>query len=114
MSDFLIKVAEVIEEVANVVDVREAEKRAAQEDMLRELSVKFVETTGEELPGDVLEKLASDKNVLSTVQRMIEKAAGRVESLGHVSDEDDAAPSAPNKYAARDNAWSRFGNFINS
>ena len=116
-ADFLLKVAEVLEESAKVLDAHEAEKTAAvnnaREAAAKAVAAKYAETTGEELPEDVLTKLASsDSDVLSTVQKLIEKT-GAVESMGR-SSEQPATTVPSNKKEAAQAAWDTFGNFINS
>jgi hypothetical protein len=114
---FLLKVADVLEQLGAQIDANEAEKvaavRKAREETAKSLSTKISELTGEELPADVVEKLAAaDEKVISTVTRLVEKSA-HVESMGGASDElVDRQPTT--KKEALDAAYNRFGTFINS
>lgn len=119
-SDFLLKVANVLDEAAKVLDGHEAEKTAAvksaREATLRSLSDRYTEATGEEIPPEVFAKLSSSgEDVLSTVKQLLEKTAGStgVESLGR-SSEKSAQKQPETKKEAAAAAWDRFGNFINS
>lgn len=118
-SEFLLKTAAVLEAAAAVLDEQEAVKQSAvkvaRESVLSALSAEYVRTTGEELPSDVLSKLAaSDESVLSAVKQVFAKTAGAVETLGG-SGGPDATPKPPStKKEAADNAWNKFGSFINS
>lgn len=115
-ANFLLKVADVLEKTAAYVDAHESDKTAAQrksrEEALKVVSGKYAEATGEDLPEDVLSKLASsDEEVLSTVQKMVEKASGVVESLGRSSDKQGSYKPAT-KAESLSAAWDRFGSFI--
>lgn len=118
-ADFLLKVAEVLEESAKVFDAHEAEKSAAvknaRESAAKAVAAKYTEATGEELPEDVLSKLASsDDDVLSAVQKLVEKTGSNtVESMGRSSEQSTSKPVGNKKEAAQA-AWDSFGNFINS
>lgn len=120
MSDFLLKVANVLEEAAKVIDSHEAEKTAAvksaRDAALKSLADKYTEATGEEIPQEVFDKLSSSgEDVLSTVKTLLEKTAGSsgVESLGR-SSEKSAEKKPTTKKEAAEAAWDRFGTFINS
>ena len=112
-------VAEVLEKAAAVLDAYESasartrdEQRAAQ---ISSLGAKYATATGEELPKDIAEKLASgDTSILRTVEAVIEKTAGVVESLGHGSPHPDGPSHPLTKSERAQAAWDRFGNFINS
>ena len=119
-AEFLLKVADVLDEAAKVVDSQEAEKIAAvkkaRESALKIVAEKYAESTGEELPEDLLSKLASsDEDIIATVQKMVEKTASSnsVESLGR-SSEQPSTRQPTNKKEAAAAAWERFGSFINS
>lgn len=119
-ANFLLKVADVLEEAAKVVDSQEAEKTAAvkkaRESALKIVAEKYAEATGEELPEEILNKLASsDDDIVSTVQKMVEKTASNnsVESLGR-SSEQPSTRQPSNKKEAAEAAWERFGSYINS
>jgi hypothetical protein len=117
-SDFLLKVAGVLDEAAKVIDGHEIEKAAAvkvaREAALKSLSDRYAEATGEDIPSEVFDKLsASGEDVLSTVKHLLEKTAGRTESLGR-SSEKSAHKQPETKKEAAAAAWDRFGNFINS
>lgn len=113
---FLEKVARVLEEAARHLDEVEAEKlasiRAAKDDTLKGLASQYSELTGEDLPSDVLDKLASsDDDVLSVVHRMVEKTASEnVLSLGGSSNR-GTEPGPRTKKAALQESWERFGNW---
>lgn len=118
-AEFLLKVAEVLETAAATLDAQEAEKTAAvkkaRENAASAVAAKFAEATGEDLPEEVFSKLASsDENVLSTVQKLLDKKAeDSVESMGHSSDK-SASHVPMTKKERRQAAWDNFGNFINS
>lgn len=116
-ANFLLKVADVLEELGAQIDANEAEKvaavRKAREETAKGLSQKIAELTGEELSSDVVEKLAaSDESVLSAVTKLVEKS-GSVESMGGSSDEPVEREPRTKKEAV-EAAYSRFGAFINS
>lgn len=117
-SEFLLKVANVLDEAAKVIDNAEAEKTAAvktaREAALKNISDRYTEATGEEIPQEVFDKISSSgEDVLSTVKHLLEKTAGStgVESLGR-SGEKSAAKQPSTKKEAADAAYERFGNFI--
>lgn len=119
-SKFLLKVADVLDEAAKVLDSHEAEKTAAvktaREAALKSVADKYTEATGEDLPPEVFNKLSSSgEDVLSTVKQLLEKTAGSsgVESLGR-SSEKSAEKKPTTKKEAAEAAWDRFGSFINS
>jgi hypothetical protein len=118
-AEFLLKVADVLEQAAKVLDANEAEKTAAvkqaRESAARAVAAKFAEVTGEDLPGDVLTKLASsDGDVLATVQKLLDKKAEEsVESMGHSSDKAASQVPVTRKDRAQA-AWDNFGSYINS
>lgn len=119
-AEFLLKVATVLDEAAKVVDAHEAEKTAAvkkaRESALKIIAAKYAEATGEDLPEDIINKLASsDEDIIGTVQKMVEKTASHnsVESLGRSSEKTSTQQPTTKKEAA-DAAWDRFGTFINS
>lgn len=118
-AEFLLKVADVLEESAKVLDAAEAEKTAAvktaRETAAKAVAAKYAEATGEELPEDVLSKLASsDDGVLSAVQKLVEKTgSSSVESMGR-SSEQPATNRPVSKKEAAQAAWDNFGNFITS
>jgi hypothetical protein len=119
-SNFLLKVADVLDEAAKVIDSHEAEKTAAvkmaRDVALKSVADKYTEATGEEIPREVFDKLSSSgEDVLSTVKQLLDKTAGStgVESLGR-SSEKSAQSKPENKKEAAAAAWDRFGNFINS
>lgn len=117
-ADFLRKVADVLDRTAVVLDAQDAEKQAAvktaRDRSIKELASKFREATGDDLPEDVLQKLAaSDEDVLSTVSRLVEKSGSPVETLGSSSEK--TGGSVPMTKAERAQAaYDNFGNFINS
>ncbi len=118
MSDFMLKVADVIDKAAALLDVQESEKqtvvKTARDRTVKALAEKFAAATGDELPTEMLEKLAaSDEDVLTTVSRLVEKTGGPVESLGGSSEK--TAGAQPQTKAERTQAaYDRFGSFINS
>ena len=117
-ADFLLKVAAVLEETAKVLDTAEAEKTAAvknaRETTVKALATKIAEVTGEEMPEDVLTKLASsDDGVLSAVQKLVEKTgSSAVDSMGQASEQPASRPMS--RQEAAQAAWENFGSFINS
>lgn len=119
-SEFLLKTAAVLEAAAAVLDEHEAKTQTAvklaREGALSSLTAEYTRLTGEELPDDVLKKLAaSDESVLGAVKQVFAKTAGAVESLGGSGGPVDSTPKPPStKKEAADNAWNKFGSFINS
>lgn len=117
-NDFLLKIANVLEQAAAYVDAQEAEKqnaiKVARDRSIKELASKFSQATGEDLPEDVIAKLASsDEDVLTTVSRLVEKTGSPVESLGHSSEKTGSHHPTSKKERA-EAAWNNFGTFINS
>ena len=116
-AEFLLKVADVLEKSAIVYDQQEAEKTAsvekARQASVKDLSEKYAAATGEELPEDVLNKLASaDDGVLGTVQRLMEKkASDGPEKLGGSSDSPSTRKPL-NKEEAKQAAYDKFGQFL--
>jgi hypothetical protein len=116
-AEFLLKVADVLEKSAALYDQQETEKTAsvekARQVAVKDLSEKYAAATGEELPDDVLNKLAgSDEGVLNTVQRLMEKKASegpeRLGGSGEVPTNKAPQSRAEKKQAAFDN----FGRYI--
>ena len=120
MSKLLLQAAEVLEKAAALIDAQEAEKTAAVNNerttAIKLLSAKFAEATGEGLSDDMIAKLAaSSDDLLTTVQHMVEKTAGAVESMGRSSSvEQDERPAPRNKKEAANASWNSFGKFITS
>lgn len=116
----LIKIAAVLEATADFYDAGQAEKTAAETQTrnakVKDLAQKYASATGEELPQDVAEKLAAgDASVLKTVERIVEKTAGAVESMGRSSERPDPEGNRPTTRQERAKAaWDRMGTFINS
>ncbi len=101
----LVKVAAVIDAAADHLDAIESDKlstvQAERQAQVDKLAASYVDATGEEMPDGIRQKLAtSDKDVVALVTSMIEKQAGRVESLGGPSDKDDAQQPVTLKEAA--------------
>ena len=120
--DFLLKVANVLDEAAKIIDQHTSEKTAAvkraRDDVMKSVADKYTEATGEEIPAEVFDKLSSSgEDVLSSVKQLLEKTAGSnssgVESLGR-SGEKSANAQPTNRKEAAAAAYERFGNFINS
>jgi len=115
----LLKIADVLEKAAAVLDGNEAEKTAAdkstREATAKSLTEKYAAATGEELPQEIAVKLAAgDQEVLKTVQTIVEKTAGVVESLGRSSERSDNTARPVTKPERAKAAWDRFGTFVNS
>jgi hypothetical protein len=115
----LAKVADVLEKAAALLDSHEAERtrveKQAHEATVKGLTEKYAAATGEELPCEVAEKLAlGDPSVLKTVEAVIEKTAGPVESLGRSGVHADGSPHRTTKAERAQAAWDRLGHFINS
>jgi len=90
------QVADVLEKVATLLDTQEATKQAAlkseKKAYVEKLATKYVETTGEELPENIQEKLASsDEEVVEFLRSTIEKNSEALQPLG--------GPSLGNKTA---------------
>lgn len=118
MRDQLLKVADVLEKAAALIDAHEAEKQAAvkrtRAETIKVVSEKWAAATGDELPQNIREKLAAgDDSVLAVVQEMTEKTAGTVESLGR-SSERPAESKPVTKEERKQAAYSSFGRFITS
>lgn len=112
----LMKVARVLEAAADHFDAVEAAKVAAdqheRQSQISKLATVYAETTGEEMPETIRQKLAaSDKDIVSLVNSMVQKHAGRVESLGSPSDLDDE-PQVYTKKEASAAAEDKFLNWI--
>ena len=96
----LAKVADVLDAAADHFDALENEKvsavQAERQAQIDKLASTYAEATGEEMPESIRQKLASsDKDIVSLLNSMVEKQAGKVESLGGPSDkDDDVAPSS--------------------
>jgi hypothetical protein len=119
MSKLLLQAAEVLEKAAALIDAQEAEKTAAVKNertaAVKLLSAKFAEATGEGLSEDMIAKLAaSNDDLITTVQHMIEKTAGAVESMGRPSGAREESAAPRNKKEAANASWDRFGSFLTS
>lgn len=117
----LVKIAEVLEKAAAVIDAHETEKQAAvskeREAALKLVAEKYAEFTGEDLPEEIRSKLASsDGDIVEAFKKVVEKTAGAVESLGRSSEKQASENEEPprTKKEAREAAFARFGRFINS
>lgn len=117
-AEFLLKTAAVLEAAAEVFDAQEAkhaaEVKLAHENALKALTEQYSQLTGEDLPSDLISKLASsDESVLGAVKQVFTKTAGAVESLGRSSETTvESRPTTKKEAAAA--AWQRYGSFINS
>lgn len=112
----LQKVASVIEAAADHFDAIEDEKvssvRAERQVQIDKLATTYAEATGEELPENIRQKLASsDSDVVELLKSMAEKHAGRVEPMGGPSDRDEEREPTSVKEAA-EHAGDRFLNWI--
>lgn len=114
--EFMLKVADVLEKVASYIDEREGEKIAAEktalDNTLRTVSERYTAVTGEQLSAEELNKLAADATALTTVQKMLDKTGGAVESLGRPSRTAVAARIPVGKEEARKQAFDRFASFL--
>jgi hypothetical protein len=113
--DFLLKVADILEKTAGYIDAVEGEKLAAEktarETVVKTVAERYSAVTGETLSDEELSKLASDSAALGTVQKMLDKTGGAVESMGRPS-KTAGAPIPANKDQARQAAFDRFGSFL--
>ena len=116
-AEFLLKVADVLEQSAVVYDQQEAEKTAsvekARQATVKDLSEKYAAATGDELPDDVLGKLASaDEGVIETARKLMEKrASDSPEKLGGSSDA-LSVKEPQGREAKKQAAFDRFGKFL--
>lgn len=113
--DLLYRVADVLEKTASYIDGIESEKTAAETAQrtaaLQDISAKYTQATGETLDSSELSKLASDTSALSTVQKLLSKTSGSLESLGRPGRQ-SANPQPTTKSAARQAAYDRFAAFL--
>ncbi len=114
-ADLLYRVADVLEKTAAYIDGIESEKTAAEtarrDAALQEVASKYTQATGESLDSAELSKLASDTTALETVQKLLTKTSGSVESLGRPG-RASASPQPATKAAARQAAYDRFAAFL--
>ena len=118
-SEFLLKAAAVLDAAAEVIDAQERQTRTAvkvaRDEALQSLTAQYSHLTGEDLPADVLNKLASsDESVLGAVKQVFSKTAGAVESLGGSGAPAETPKQPTTKKEAAQLAWSNFGSFITS
>lgn len=104
-TQFLTKVAEVLELLASHIDSLENEKAASvaaeKSSIITALADKYAAATGETLPDEVKNKLAAvDGDVVTLVNSLIEKSAGTVDSLGGPSEVQDETMPLTKKEAA--------------
>lgn len=113
--ELLYRVADVLEKTAAYIDGIESEKTAAETAQrtaaLEDISSKYTQATGESLDASELSKLASDTAALSTVQKLLSKTSGSLESLGRPGRQ-SANPQPTTKAAARQAAYDRFAAFL--
>ena len=112
-----LKIANVLDCMADVFDAGEAEKRAAatqqRTTQIEKLATQYREATGEDLPESMRQKLAnSDEDVVSLVQKMAARQTEHVESLGGPSSNRDGDAVPLTKKEASDAADERFLNWI--
>lgn len=123
-SQFLEKVADLLEKVAVHLDELEVERTQALRDerlkVAHALREKIANATGEELPEDILEKLASDQTMVDTLIKLAERTGDAPpEALGEPSNiQDNRARVVNTKVAqlkeAADQADDSFLNWIMS
>lgn len=118
-AEFFLKVAAVLETMADQADAQVAVKTAAVKEArdakARELADRYSAATGEELDEVTLSKLASaGEEVFSAVQRMVEKTAGStaVESMGGPGDVPASRPTPRNKKEAAEASSDKFASWI--
>jgi hypothetical protein len=117
-SDFLVKVAEVLEAIADGEEVQAAVKTAAvkeaRDTRVRELAERYNQATGEDLDEATLSKLASDEGMFEAVKRMVEKTAGSaaVESMGGPGEVPASRPAPRNKKEAAEASAEKFAQWI--
>jgi hypothetical protein len=113
--DLLYRVADVLEKTAAYIDGIESEKTAAEtarrEATLQDVASKYTQATGETLESSELSKLAADASALETVQKLLIKTSGSLESLGRPGKQ-AASPVPLTKAAARQAAYDRFAAFL--
>jgi hypothetical protein len=113
----LLHIADVLEKAAALIETYEGEKTAAvkveRDARVKGLTERYAAATGDELPSDVAEKLAAgDDSVFKTVQAMVEKTAGTVESLGRSGETRDLDAAPVTRVERAKAAYERFGSFI--
>ncbi len=111
-----IKLATALDRLADHLESVEAEKvagaRAEREAVIDKLATQYAEASGEEMPESTRQKLAtSDKDIVSLLQSMTEKQAGKIEEMGGPSSRRDNAVPMTVKEAA-DAAFERFGAWL--
>jgi hypothetical protein len=116
-ADFLLKVATVLEAVADQVESQVAVKTAAVKEArdanLRDLAERYNAATGEEL--DVAKLASFGEAELETVKQLVEKTAGAtvsVESMGGPGEPVAGRPTPRNKKEAVAASNEKFANWI--
>jgi hypothetical protein len=106
-ANFLLKVANVLETLANDVESQEVEKTAASKNArdndIRNLAQSYTDSTGIDLDKTTLDKLASaDEHIFTAVKQLVEKTAGssEVAALGGPSDKPASKGRLTKKEAA--------------
>jgi hypothetical protein len=103
--EFLLKTAEALEKLAEHLDHEEVQReetaRAERLKVARDLGEKVANITGESLPDDVLEKIASsDHGVVEAFAKLAERhAEAPPDGLGESSDIRDGDSAAPTSKA---------------
>lgn len=111
-----IKLAAVLDKVADYYDSVEASKTASahaeRKAIVDKIATQYAESEGEELPESVRAKLAhSEQDIVSLLEQLTAKQAGRVEEMGGPSSRRDERVPLTVKEAA-DAAWDRFGDWL--
>lgn len=115
-TEFLLKIASVLDELAAKTETQEAEKTAsvqlARTADLTKLAEQYTVITGEEL--DVSKLAGLDDSAISTMKSVVEKTASvaSVRSMGGPSDRFDGPKEPRNKKEAAAAATDRFTDWI--
>lgn len=111
-----IKLADALDKAADYFDSLEASKvagaRAERQAVVDKIAAQYAESTGEELPQSVRDKLAqSEGDVVAWLEQLTAKHAGKIEELGGPSSRRDNVVPQTVKEAA-DAAYERFGDWL--
>lgn len=124
-SEFMRQVATVLEKVAEHLDQDEYRQQETvqtqRRQMAQTLNEKYAAVTGEELPSDVLDRIASsDANIIRAFERLTEKTAAATvsdeepETMGESANIDNrtALPASERTKQAAVEADDRFLNWV--
>jgi hypothetical protein len=116
----MLKLATVLEETALVLEKQEtaqlSAEKTAHETVVNQLKASYLESTGEELPEDVLQKLASaDEPTLSAMRTVVAKTAeAGVARLGSSGEKTAGRAEPRNAREAAQQAYDNFGQYLST